>query len=448
MRIPSGVTDQYIYFVAVDSTDFTTRETGLSSFTVYRSRNGGAAAAMTTPTINETDATNMPGVYELLLDEDMTIDSGDDSQEMVFHITHTGMAPVTRTIELYRPKLTAGETLTVTSGLASADAVQISGDATAANNAESFFDGTGYAGTNNVIPTVTTVTGAVGSVTGNVGGNVVGSVASVTGAVGSVTGNVGGNVTGSVGSISGVTFPTNFGDLAITVTTGLVSVGTNNDKTGYSISGTITTLDALDTAQDAQHATTQGLVTTIDGIVDNILLDTDELQTNQGNWLTATGFSTHSAADVWAVATRVLTAGTNIDGSTFTAIPWNAAWDAEVQSECSDALTAYAPATAANLTLAQADITSILADTGTNIPALIAALNDIAVADIWDDANGVETGITPRQALRALCSAVAGVLSGAATTTITTKAIDNSGTTRIVATVDADGNRSALTLTL
>jgi len=32
----------------------------------------------------------------------------------------------------------------------------ISDDATAANNAESFFDGTGYAGTNNVIPTVTT----------------------------------------------------------------------------------------------------------------------------------------------------------------------------------------------------------------------------------------------------------------------------------------------------
>ena len=115
MRIPSGTTDQYIYFVAVDATDFTTRETGLSSFTVYRSRNGGAAAAMTTPTINEVDATNMPGVYELLLDEDMTIDAGDDSQEMVFHITATGMAPVTRTIELYRPKITAGNTLDVTS---------------------------------------------------------------------------------------------------------------------------------------------------------------------------------------------------------------------------------------------------------------------------------------------------------------------------------------------
>ena len=39
-----------------------------------------------------------------------------------------------------------------------ADMVLISGDSGAADNAESFFDGTGYAGTGNVIPTVTTLT--------------------------------------------------------------------------------------------------------------------------------------------------------------------------------------------------------------------------------------------------------------------------------------------------
>jgi hypothetical protein len=38
------------------------------------------------------------------------------------------------------------------------DVLRVSGDATAADNCESFFDGTGYAGTGNVIPTVTTVT--------------------------------------------------------------------------------------------------------------------------------------------------------------------------------------------------------------------------------------------------------------------------------------------------
>jgi hypothetical protein len=119
MRFPSGTVDQYLYFVAVDPTDLKTRETGLSSFTVYRSRNGGAAAAYTTPTVNETDNTNMPGVYELLLDEDMTIDSGDKSQEVCLHITHASMAPVTRTFELYRPDVTVGETITVSSGAVS-----------------------------------------------------------------------------------------------------------------------------------------------------------------------------------------------------------------------------------------------------------------------------------------------------------------------------------------
>ena len=49
------------------------------------------------------------------------------------------------------------------------------------------------------------------------------------------------SVSGSVGSISGVTFPTNFSDLAIAATTGRVTVGTNADKTGYSLSQTFPT---------------------------------------------------------------------------------------------------------------------------------------------------------------------------------------------------------------
>lgn len=144
MRIPSGTTDQVVYFVALDSTDLKTRETGLSSFTVYRSRNGGTATVFTTPTVAELSAANMPGVYSLLLDEDMTIDSGDDSQEMLFHITHAGMAPVDRSIELYRRSVTGGQTIAVGGSIAQANVTQISGDATAADNLESAFDGTGY----------------------------------------------------------------------------------------------------------------------------------------------------------------------------------------------------------------------------------------------------------------------------------------------------------------
>lgn len=200
MRIESGATDRELAFVAVDATDLKTRETGLSSFTVYRQRNGGTPAAMTTPTISESSAANMPGVYTLLVDEDTTIGAGHDEEQMVFHITHAGMAPVTITAELYRPKITAGNTLGVESdgdltkvnvldghtaqtgdnfarlgapagvsvsadiaavkgdtdnikgrlpaalvgGRMSSDVGSVSGDAAAADNLEADYDGTGY----------------------------------------------------------------------------------------------------------------------------------------------------------------------------------------------------------------------------------------------------------------------------------------------------------------
>jgi hypothetical protein len=99
-------------------------------------------------------------------------------------VTHWNGAPVATPATAGHPVVTqkvgtgTGE-LSISSGVVSADATRISGDSVAADNAEKFFDGTGYAGTNNVIPTVGTVTGAVGSVTGNVGGNVTGSVGSL-----------------------------------------------------------------------------------------------------------------------------------------------------------------------------------------------------------------------------------------------------------------------------
>jgi hypothetical protein len=79
--------------------------------------------------------------------------------------------------------------------------------------------------TGNLSGSVGSVTGAVGSVTGNVGG----SVASVTGAVGSVTGNVGGSVASVVGNVGG-----NVTGSVGSVVSG-VTVSTNNDKTGYSL---------------------------------------------------------------------------------------------------------------------------------------------------------------------------------------------------------------------
>ena len=128
-------------------------------------------------------------------------------------------------------------------------------------------------------------------------------------------------------------------------------------------------------------------------------------------WTTATGFSTHTAADVWASATRTLTAATNITstggttvpqtgdsfarigaagagltdlggmsttmkaqvesevddalgggtGTALTAIPWNASWDAEVQSEVDDALNATAVIPSA-ATIATAVLTTAMTE--------------------------------------------------------------------------------------
>ncbi len=107
MRIPSGITDQYLYFVSVDATDFVTRESHVNGFAVARSRNGAAAVAMTTPTLASMGGA-MPGVYSLLLDEDMSVAAGNYSEEMVFHITSTDghTAPLTRVIELYNDRMT------------------------------------------------------------------------------------------------------------------------------------------------------------------------------------------------------------------------------------------------------------------------------------------------------------------------------------------------------
>ncbi len=172
MRIPSGKIDQVIYFVAVDSTDLKTRKTGLSGFTVYRSRNGGVATVYTTPTVTELSAANMPGVYALLVDEDTTIAATSDSEEMLLHITVATMAPVSRAIELYRRDTTTGRTLAVDAtshALADLDTIKTNpvvnaGTATFPTNATLASTTNITAGTITTATNVTTVNGLAADV--------------------------------------------------------------------------------------------------------------------------------------------------------------------------------------------------------------------------------------------------------------------------------------------
>ena len=189
----------------------------------------------------------------------------------------------------------AGSAVSTTTAQIGVNVVQVSGDAAAADNAEAFFDGTGYAGTNNVIPTVTTVTNGV-------------------------------------------------------------TVTTNNDKTGYSIGN---------------------------GGISNLAFAA-------------------AAIDAAAIAP-------------------NAIGSSEIAN---NAITADKIATDA-----------IDAD----------ALAANAVDEILDDTIGDGT-LTVRQALRVMVAALAGKLSGAATTTITIRNVADTADV-VVATVDANGNRSATTVT-
>jgi hypothetical protein len=197
------------------------------------------------------DNTNMPGWYEVGI-PDAALDGG--NEVCIQYRGAANMVPVNIYIQLdavdyqtdafgaLKPT-TAGRTLDVSAGgEAGIDLANVGSPATTLT----------LSGT-----TIKAVTDAVAlpssasiNITGNITGNLSGSVGSVTGSVGSVTGNVGGNVAGSVNSVtSPVTvgtnndktgyaltqaFPSNFAALGITVG-GAVTVGTNNDKTGYSL---------------------------------------------------------------------------------------------------------------------------------------------------------------------------------------------------------------------
>ena len=133
---------------------------------------------------------------------------------------------------------------------------------------------------------------------------------------------------------------------------------------------------------------------------DTFVHTTDSLQAirdrGDTDWITATGFSTHTAANVRtemdANSTQLAAilldtaeigaagAGLTEAGGTgdhLTAVPWNAAWDAEVQSEVDAALSVYDGPTRAELT--------------TDINSVLAKLNGLVIASGIIGATGNDT---------------------------------------------------------
>jgi hypothetical protein len=95
--------------------------------------------------------------------------------------------------------------------------------------------------------------------------------------------------------------------------------------------------------------------------------------------------------------------------------------------------------------MADADLDAQLASLAT--AASLSALHDLSTSDVGDAVldEVVEGTWTLRQLLRIVAAALAGKLSGAATDTVTIRDLDDSKD-RITATVDQDGNRTAVAL--
>jgi hypothetical protein len=297
MQFYAGTSAKF-YIVAVDETDLTTRKTGLFTFTGYISQNGGSATSMLM-SVTEVSSTNMAGVYYVSFTMP-SLTAGNDFEEAVVHITHAGMAPVSRAITIARPKFTAGSTL---STAAIADSVWDEDITGHVSNTAS----TGYH-LNNIMDVQETQGLTINSIftyTGTMDTNGLNTPLGVRNAVW--------NATQSSYTIAG--------------TTG----GSLNDaSSGGSAPTAAEIADAVWDEAQADHITSGSFgvianeiaildnkITIVDNLVDLIFADTNELQQNQGDWATATGFSTLTAQDVADAVwdEQIITGGHTLAGS-------------------------------------------------------------------------------------------------------------------------------------
>jgi len=132
--------------------------------------------------------------------------------------------------------------------------------------------------------------------------------------------------------------------------------------------------------------------------------------------------------DTQDLQTQIGTAGDGLTG-----VPWNAAWDAEVQSECADALNAYDPPTKAELDTAEANIIADTEDIQSRIPAALTAGGNIkadalAISGSTDAADNLEASAETI----VVGAAAAGTLSTTQMTTNLTEATDDHYNGRII----------------
>lgn len=238
-------------------------------------------------------------------------------------------------------------------------------------------------------------------------------------------------------------FPSNFDVLTITGT-GHVTVGTNNDKTGYSISGTKTTLDALNDIA-ATDVVSGGAITTSSGAVSNVTLcattttNTDMVDISS---LATTAALTQvdTVVDAIKVTTDKLDTALSLDGSVYQ-FTTNALENAPSGAGDS-AATVYSYFTASNRqdtfkadvsSLSTFDATSDNVTVGTNndktgysisgSKTTLDALTDISAADVNAE---VDTALSDIGLDHLLSASVTG--TDVANNSVVAKLVSSSGT--------------------
>jgi hypothetical protein len=146
----------YLYFGTVGTTG---EAATLASGTLEIYEDGSATQITTAETLDN-DFDSITGYHQVAIDlNDAGFETGKTYTVILTGGTVGSLNVAGRIVGVFSVGRYAD--IDATAGVVNANITQISGDSTAADNAEAFYDGTGYAGTGNTIPTVTTVTDGV-----------------------------------------------------------------------------------------------------------------------------------------------------------------------------------------------------------------------------------------------------------------------------------------------
>lgn len=165
---------------------------------------------------------------------------------------------------------------------------------------------------------------------------------------------------------AGAVITSGTGTAQLSVSSGAVTVGTNNDKTDYSLTVSPPTASEIvleiDSSSTQLAAILEDTGTTLQNAIE-ALNDVDATTVAESVWLhesrtlTSAGAGGATAQEVWEYSTRVLTASTNIDFPTAE----------EIRIEMDSSST---------------QLTAIVEDTSTTLPNQISALNDIDATSV------------------------------------------------------------------